>query len=255
LLKDKLSSTQYVNLKVKTEQYVMALILHLETSTKVCSVALSQDGIILFSKADRKGPSHAVELGLFVDEALSFAENKGLKLEAVSVSSGPGSFTGLRIGVSMAKGLCYGLGIPLIAVPTLDLLADEVCSRLKLPDDALIRPMLDARRMEVYTALYDAGSKCLEPANALIVNEDSFSEILAQHPGWFVGDGSEKCQSKIKSENAHFEEEVYPLAEGMVRLAEQAYQAKEFVDVAYFEPFYLKEFVATVSKKQLIPTK
>ena len=125
----------------------------METSTKVCSVALSQDGKILFSKADRKGPLHAVELGLFVDEALNFAENKGLMLDAVSASSGPGSFTGLKIGVSMAKELCYGAGVPLISVPTLDL----------LPDDALIRPMLDARRMEVYTALYDAGSKCLNP--------------------------------------------------------------------------------------------
>jgi tRNA threonylcarbamoyladenosine biosynthesis protein TsaB len=233
----------------------MALILHLETSTKVCSVALSENGIILFSKADIKGPSHAVELGLFVDETLKFVESKGLELDAVSVSSGPGSYTGLRIGVSMAKGLCYGAGVPLIAVPTLDLLADQVRHRFTLPKDALICPMLDARRMEVYTALYNTENKCLEKAKALVVNEDSFSEILALHPVWFFGDGSEKCQSKINSLNAHFEKDVYPLAEDMISLADQAFRAKNFVNVAYFEPFYLKEFVATVSKKQLIPTK
>jgi tRNA threonylcarbamoyladenosine biosynthesis protein TsaB len=233
----------------------MALILHLETSTKVCSVALSENGIILFSKVDTKGPSHAVELGLFVDEALKFVESKDLILDAVSVSSGPGSYTGLRIGVSMAKGLCYGAGVPLIAIPTLDLLADEVRRRFALPENALICPMLDARRMEVYTALYNTENKCLEKANALVVNEDSFSEVLVLHPVWFVGDGSEKCQSKINSSNAHFEKDVYPLAEGMVSLADQAFKANNFVNVAYFEPYYLKEFVATVSKKQLIPTK
>ena len=233
----------------------MALILHLETSTKICSVALSLDGNILFSKADLNGPSHAVQLGLFVDEALKVAEEKGMKLDAVAVSSGPGSYTGLRIGVSMAKGVCYGAGAKAIAIPTLDLLADQVRRSIVLPEDALICPMLDARRMEVYTALYDAKGNCLEPVDALIIDENSFAEKLQNHPVWFVGDGAEKCQTHIKSVNAHFEVNVFPLAEAMINLAEKSFRENKFEDVAYFEPFYLKEFVATVSKKQIIPTK
>jgi tRNA threonylcarbamoyladenosine biosynthesis protein TsaB len=234
---------------------MMASILHLETSTKVCSVALSQDGNIIFSKADIHGPSHAVQIGLFVDEALKVVEEKGLKLDAVSVSSGPGSYTGLRIGVSMAKGISYGLGVKLIAIPTLELLADQVKQTMALPDDALICPMLDARRMEVYTALYDASGKCIEPTNALIVDENSFTGNLENHPIWFVGDGADKCQTKIKSDHAHFEGKMYPLAEAMMPLAEKAFRVGRFEDVAYFEPFYLKEFVTTVSKKQMIIAK
>ena len=233
----------------------MALILHLETSTKICSVALSQDGRILFSKVDRNGPSHAVQIGLFVDEALSVAEKEGLKPDAVAVSSGPGSYTGLRIGVSMAKGVCFGTGAKAIAIPTLDLLADQAQRSLSLPKDALICPMLDARRMEVYTALYDAQGNCLEPVNALIVDENSFTEKLQNHPVWFVGDGAEKCRTHLKSENAHFEENVYPFAEAMMPLAEKAFRENKFENVAYFEPFYLKEFVATISKKKIIPTR
>jgi len=202
-----------------------------------------------------KGPSHAVQLGLFVDKALKVAEEKGLKLDAVAVSSGPGSYTGLRIGVSMAKGVCFGAGAKAIAIPTLDLLADQVARTWTLPNDALICPMLDARRMEVYTALYDVQGRCLEPVKAMIVDENSYAERLQDHPVWFVGDGAEKCQTKIKSDHAHFEENVYPLAEAMVPLAEKAFRENKFEDVAYFEPFYLKEFVATVSKKQIIPTK
>jgi tRNA threonylcarbamoyladenosine biosynthesis protein TsaB len=233
----------------------MALILHLETSTKICSVALSRDGAILFSKADMEGPSHAVKLGLFVDEALKFAEYRSLKLDAVSVSSGPGSYTGLRIGVSMAKGIAYGSGIPLIAIPTLALMANQVSLCMTLPENALICPMLDARRMEIYTAVYDAAGNCLEPASALIVDENSFSALLEKHPIWFVGDGAEKCKTILPSDQAHFDLQIFPLAESMMPLAEKAYLEKKFEDVAYFEPFYLKEFVATVSKKQIIPTK
>jgi tRNA threonylcarbamoyladenosine biosynthesis protein TsaB len=233
----------------------MALILHLETSTAVCSVALSQDSSILFSKKDESGPSHAVQLGLFVDEALKIAEDKCLKLDAVAVSSGPGSYTGLRIGVSMAKGVAYGTGARLIAVPTLDLLANYFVRTNTLQDDTLICPMLDARRMEVYTALYDVHENCLEKVNARIIDESSFAGELLEHSVWFVGDGASKCQDKIKSPNAHFAGELHPSAEAMVSLAEKAVQEGRFEDVAYFEPFYLKEFVATVSKKNIIPTK
>jgi tRNA threonylcarbamoyladenosine biosynthesis protein TsaB len=233
----------------------MALILHVETSAKNCSVALSQDGHLLFSRVDTDGPSHAVKLGLFVDEALQVQEDQGLNLDAVAVSSGPGSYTGLRIGVSLAKGVCFGAGVPLIAVPTLDLLADEVCRKVSLPADALICPMVDARRMEIYTALYDAKGARLRPADAVIVDSSSYTAELKQHPVWFVGDGAEKCRSAITSPNAHFEEKTSPLAEAMVPLAEKAFRANKFEDIAYFEPFYLKEFVATVSKKQIIPTR
>jgi tRNA threonylcarbamoyladenosine biosynthesis protein TsaB len=233
----------------------MALILHLETSTKICSVALSRDGKVLFSKIDTTGPSHAVQLGLFVDEALKVAEESGSKLDAVAISSGPGSYTGLRIGVSMAKGVCYGADAKVITIPTLDLLADQVSRTLDLPENALICPMLDARRMEVYAALYDARGNRLKPVEALIIDEGSFAEELGNAPVWFVGDGAEKCKSRILSDRAHFDGNVFPKAEAMVYLAEKAYLENDFGDVAYFEPFYLKEFVATVSKKQIIPTK
>jgi tRNA threonylcarbamoyladenosine biosynthesis protein TsaB len=232
----------------------MALILLLETSARNCSVALSSDGSVLFSKIDADGPSHAVKLGIFVDEALKVAEDRGRKIDAVAVSSGPGSYTGLRIGVSLAKGVCYGAGVPLIAIPTLDMLADAVSRKTDLPENALICPMVDARRMEIYTAIYNAKGETIQPASALIVEEQSFSTELAEHPVWFVGDGAAKCRSAIVSDNAHFELEAEPTAESMIPLAEAFYQLNQFEDVAYFEPFYLKEFVATVSKKQRIPT-
>lgn len=231
----------------------MALILHIETSAKNCSVALSQDGELLFEQVDTVGSSHSVQLGLFVDEAMKVAESKGLKLEAVAVSAGPGSYTGLRIGVSLAKGVCYGLGIPLIAVPTLDLLADEVNRTKDLAPDALICPLVDARRMEVYTAMYAADGSPLSPVSAVIVDESTFEAELAAHPVFFVGDGAQKCSTIIRSENAVFDGQIVPLAASMPPLAEKRYQEQRFEDVAYFEPFYLKDFVATVSKKSLIP--
>jgi len=231
----------------------MALILHIETSAKNCSVALSQNGELLFNKVDTAGSSHSVQLGLFVDEALKVVEGTGKKLDAVAVSSGPGSYTGLRIGVSLAKGVCYALDIPLIAVPTLDLLADEVRRTKILPKEALICPLVDARRMEVYTALYDANCTMLHPVSAVIVDETTFAQELEKHPIWFVGDGAEKCSTIIHSENADFDGQIVPLAASMLPLAEKKYQEQTFEDVAYFEPFYLKNFVATVSKKSLIP--
>jgi len=231
----------------------MALILHVETSAKNCSVALSQDGRLLFNKVDTAGSSHSVKLGLFVDEALKVVERDGQKLDAVAVSSGPGSYTGLRIGVSLVKGVCYALDIPLIAVPTLDLLAHEVKRVKNLPLNALICPLVDARRMEVYTALYDADCSMLHAVSAVIVDETTFRKELENHPVWFVGDGAEKCSTIICSENANFDGQIVPLAECMVPLAEKRYQEQRFEDVAYFEPFYLKDFVATISKKSLIP--
>ena len=229
----------------------MSCILHIETSTEVCSVSASQDGASIFSKEDFNGPSHAVVLGVFVDEALSFIDNHAIPLDAVAVSCGPGSYTGLRIGVSMAKGICYGRNIPLIAIPTPEVMTVPVLLFQDLPEDALLCPMIDARRMEVYAAIYDRALKVKREISADIIDENSYSEFLAEHPVYFFGNGAAKCREKITHPNAHFIENIHPLAKWMFPLAEWAMAEKDFKDVAYFEPFYLKEFVASTPKKLL----
>ena len=223
----------------------MAIILHIETATKNCSVALACDGKCLFSKLSQDGPSHASRLGVFVDEVLQYAKENNLSLDAVAVSFGPGSYTGLRIGVSMAKGLCYALDIPLIAVPTLDILAQAA---LPASEGSFICPMIDARRMEVYTRLYDSGGKALGEVQAMVVNEDSFSNLPPDSVLIILGDGSDKCLPVIKKDNLQHKEVVLQ-AEWMVQSALEAYKAKRFEDVAYCEPFYLKEFQATIPTK------
>ena len=227
----------------------MSCILHIETSTEVCSVAVSQDGTSIFSQEDFKGPSHATTLGVFVDEALSFADSHAIPVDAVAVSSGPGSYTGLRIGVSMAKGICYAKDIPLIGLPTLEVMCVPVLLFRDLPDDALLCPMIDARRMEVYAAVYDRALQPLRPTAADIVDEHSYAEFLADRPVYFFGNGSAKCRETLQHPNAHFLENIHPLAKWMFPLAERAHARQEFKDVAYFEPFYLKEFVASKPKK------
>lgn len=230
----------------------MACILHIETSTKVCSVALSQDGALIFDKADLDGPSHSVSCGVFVDEALSFANSHAIPVDAVAVSQGPGSYTGLRIGVSMAKGVCYGYRVPLLAVSTLQLLCVPVLLRHDdLPEDALLVPMIDARRMEVYAAVYDRALREVRPTGADIVDADTYRAYLDEHPVYFFGNGAEKCQAVIQHPNAHFLPGIVPLAKNMYPLAERMLMRDEVQDVAYFEPFYLKEFVATKSKNLL----
>lgn len=229
----------------------MSCILHIETSTEVCSVSASQDGASIFSKEDFNGPSHAVVLGVFVDEVLSFIDNHAIPLDAVAVSCGPGSYTGLRIGVSMAKGICYGRNIPLIAIPTSEVMTVPVLLFQDLPEDALLCPMIDARRMEVYAAIYDRALKVKREISADIIDENSYSEFLAEHPVYFFGNGAAKCREKITHPNAHFIENIHPLAKWMFPLAERAMAEKDFKDVAYFEPFYLKEFVASTPKKLL----
>lgn len=229
----------------------MSCILNIETSTSVCSVAVSQDGEAIFVKEDLKGPSHAVSLGVFVDEALSFADSHAIPLDAVAVSCGPGSYTGLRIGVSMAKGVCYGRQLPLIAIPTLEVLSVPVLLYHDLPEDALLCPMIDARRMEVYAAIYDRSLKPLRETAADIVDEHSYLDFLNERPVYFFGNGSEKCQTALTHPNAHFIGQINPLAKMMMPLTEKAFAEKEFKDVAYFEPFYLKEFVASQPKKLL----
>ena len=229
----------------------MSCILHIETSTEACSVAVSEDGMTVFNEEDLKGPSHAVQLGVFVDEALSFVDSRAMPVDAVAVSCGPGSYTGLRIGVSMAKGICYGRNVPLIALPTLQVMCVPVLLYQDLPEDALLCPMIDARRMEVYAAVYDRALNVRRDTAADIVDEHSYLEFLNKGPVYFFGNGSAKCREKITHPNAHFIEEMRPLAKWMFPLAEKAFLKGDFKDVAYFEPFYLKEFVASRPKKLL----
>ena len=228
----------------------MSCILNIETSTDVCSVAISDSGQVIFNKEDHSAPNHAVKLGVYVDEALDFLDSHGLPLEAVAVSCGPGSYTGLRIGVSMAKGICYGRGVKLIAVPTLELMAVPVLLGEHPEDeDALIVPMLDARRMEVYAEVLDRALKVVRPIQADIVDADTYKEYLDQHHVYFFGNGAAKCMETINHPNAHLVEGIEPLAKNMAPLAEKRFVEGKFEDVAYFVPFYLKDFVAKMPKK------
>lgn len=224
-------------------------ILSIETSTKVCSVALSVDEKIVYSREEFKGPSHAAVLGSFVQEAVDYARGKQLIIHAIAVSSGPGSYTGLRIGVSEAKGLCYGMDTPLIAVPTLQIMASKMILAGQKAD--YYCSMIDARRMEVYAAIYDSDMQEVKPTSADIITEESYRDFLTQGKVVFFGDGAEKCSKLISSENAIFAENIYPLASDMTVLALKQYKENKFQDVAYFEPFYLKEFQATTPKKKI----
>jgi tRNA threonylcarbamoyladenosine biosynthesis protein TsaB len=230
----------------------MSCILHIETSTKACSVALSENGQLIFHKEDLDGPNHAVVCGVYVDEALSFANSHAIPVDAVAVSEGPGSYTGLRIGVSLAKGVCYGRDLPLLSVPTLKLLCVPVLlGKEELPEEALLVPMIDARRMEVYSAVYDRALREVRPVGADIVEADTYLSYLEEHPVYFFGNGAMKCQSVIQHKNARFIDGIIPLAKWMFPLAERSLHLGEKQDVAYFEPFYLKEFVAIKSKNLL----
>lgn len=230
----------------------MSCILNIDTSTNVCSVAVSQDGVCIFDKEDHSGPNHAERLGAFVDEALSFIDNHAIPLDAVAVSCGPGSYTGLRIGVSMAKGICYGRDVKLLAVPTLELLCVPVLLReIVTDDDALLCPMLDARRMEVYAQLFTRSLREVRPIQADVVDADTYREYLDKHPVYFFGNGAMKCKEVIDHPNAHFIEGIEALAKNMLPLAERRMAREEFEDVAYFVPFYLKDFVAKQPRKLL----
>lgn len=231
----------------------MSCILHIETSTSVCSVAVSEDSQVIYHEEERtseKG-SAAERLGTMVDEAMSFTDNHAIPFDAVAVSCGPGSYTGLRIGVSMAKGLCFGRDLKLIAVPTLELLCVPVLLRDELPEDALLCPMLDARRMEVYAALYDRALRPVRPIQADIVDANTYRQWLEERPVFFFGNGAQKCMEAIGHTNARYIEGIEPLARWMQPLAERRLLNEQFEDVAYFEPFYLKDYVAKMPKKLL----
>lgn len=230
----------------------MSCILNIETSTDVCSVAISDNGQVIFNKEDYSGPNHAVKLGVYVDEALSFIDAHGIPLEAVAVSCGPGSYTGLRIGVSMAKGICYGRDVKLISIPTLELMAVPVLlGEHPTEEDALIVPMLDARRMEVYAKVMDRALKEVRPIQADIVDADTYKEYLDRGTVYFFGNGAEKCMEVINHPNARLVKGIEPLAKNMAPLAEKRFVEGKFEDVAYFVPFYLKDFVAKMPKKLL----
>lgn len=226
----------------------MAVILNIETSTEVCSAALTAEGMVLCHNEDFQGRNHAALLSGFVKRCLDHAREHEMKLDAVAVSLGPGSYTGLRIGLSEAKGLAYALDIPLIGVSTLQLLAVHAMFNADLDPDVLLAPMIDARRMEVYTAVYDFALQEIMKPQPLILDDSSYSDELARAKVAFFGNGSEKARKVITSSDAIFIPDVVPLASDMIALAERSYARREFIDLAYSTPEYLKDFQAIKPK-------
>lgn len=230
----------------------MAKILNIESSTSVCSVALAIDGKVVSIQESYSKNSHSELITLFCKKVVVGAGMNFSDLEAVSVSKGPGSYTGLRIGVSTAKGFCYGLEIPLISINTLTAMATGMKNKLDYqtnPNSTLFCPMIDARRMEVYTALFSDTLDEIEQTTAKIIDKNSFSDYLSTHKIIFAGDGAAKCKGILNYQpNAVFIDDFHPSASYLCMIAEQKYLAKEFENTAYFEPFYLKDFVAGVPK-------
>ena len=234
----------------------MSLILCIETGTDICSVGIARDGELVSLRESAEGRDHAKHVGVFVDELLRETGIAPDELNAVAVGMGPGSYTGLRIGVSFAKGLCYGLQIPLVAIGSLDALAEVAIEDneagildVEAWDEALLCPMVDARRMEVYTRLYNAKGEPQSDVKAEIINEESFASVRATKQLVIFGNGAAKCR-EVLSDATYIN--VAPSARGLARLAEQRLQAGQTEDIAYFEPFYLKDFVVIPSKKKLL---
>lgn len=220
----------------------MSLILQIETATTVCSVALSENGNVLAYKEIQQRNVHAEVITLFIDEVLKMANKQYNELNAVAVSCGPGSYTGLRIGISVTKGLCYSLDIPLIAIETLEAMADGMQTGI---DEVLFCPMIDARRMEVFTAVFDADGNQIKATSAEIIDQDSFSDLLKTNKIIFFGDGAAKCSDVLGgSPNAQIIPDFQNSALHLTKKATEKFQAKDFEDTAYFEPYYLKDFIA-----------
>jgi tRNA threonylcarbamoyladenosine biosynthesis protein TsaB len=233
----------------------MALILCIETSTTVCSVSVSGDGKLLSLREITDAKSHASQLTPFITEVLAESGAKPQNLSAIAVSKGPGSYTGLRIGVSTAKGMAFALKIPLVSVGTLLSMTTGFLD--KNPDfsgnsSILFCPMIDARRMEVYSALFDAQLKEFRKIQAEIIHEDSFLHLFKNYKIHFFGDGAMKCSSLMNNKSAIFHENFHPSAKFMGKLAEKQFKEGKFEDLAYFEPFYLKDFVATIPSDKLL---
>lgn len=235
----------------------MTLILSLESSTEVCSVSLSENGNPIDCIESDEGQNHARLLSVFAEELMSRNQLAFSQLKAVAISKGPGSYTGLRIGVSLAKGICFANQIPLIAISPLESMSAHVSSNLEKyaiqsAPDLLLCPMIDARRMEVYTALYNLKLQQVAPVSAKIVDSSSFETYLDKHPVAFFGNGADKCRSEIDRPNAIFINDIKTSAQFMSSLAQKAYENNQFEDVAYFEPFYLKDFIAGLPKKNIL---
>ncbi len=224
----------------------MPKILHIETATQICSVALSENETIIAGKSSDEKNAHSRVLTVFIDELLKSNDLKPQDLDAIAVSMGPGSYTGLRIGVSTAKGLCYSLDKPLIAVSTLQAMAWGMSAKAgKQSAGALFCPMIDARRMEVYAAIFDGSNEQVREILAEVIDENSFAEQLQTQPIYFAGDGAEKCKQLLSSNpNACFLDGFVPSAEFVAAIATEKFNEGNFEDVAYFEPFYLKDFIA-----------
>lgn len=227
-------------------------ILNIETSTNCCSAAITIDGEAVAWRENTDNANHARELPVFIEELLQEAKQFNWRIEAIALSQGPGSYTGLRIGASTAKGLCYGNNIPLIPIDTLQVLCQSAKAESEMlhgmAENALLCPMLDARRMEVYTALYDPKMLTYtDEIKAKVIDTHSFEDELKQSEIYFFGNGADKCKGVISSENAHFIDSIVPQARYMGALAERATQRLDVKQMAYFEPFYLKEFVPAPS--------
>lgn len=232
----------------------MANILNIETSTDVCSVALTSEGQVLDHRENYEGQTHATLMSQYVKEMLDYARSRELKLDAVAVSIGPGSYTGLRIGLSEAKGLAFGLQVPLIGVNTLQLLTvSTMFNHFIDEDEALYVPMIDARRMEVYTAVYNTALEAVLEPQAMILDEHSFEDLLdSGHTLIMMGNGSDKAKQLFTSRGVRFIDGIKPVAVDMLALAERAWREQRFIDVAYSTPLYLKEFQATRPKNPLL---
>lgn len=230
----------------------MASILNIETSTSVCSVALGSEGQIIDHYENYDGQTHATLLSQFIKDALDCVARKELTLDAIAVSIGPGSYTGLRIGLSQAKGLAFGLDIPLIGINTLHILTVSALFQEFFDDDVLFVPMIDARRMEVYTAVYNSALEPILEPQPMILDEHSFESLLEEKHLVFIGNGAKKASEVITHKNATFLSDIKPVAIDMLALSEKAFREKDFIDVAYSTPLYLKEFQATVPKRKVI---
>ena len=225
----------------------------IETSAKACSVALSRDFQIEFSRETLEGPNHASVLGQYVEEVMKYARENGALPDAIAVSEGPGSYTGLRIGVSEAKGLAFGLNVPLIAVSTLKAMCCQVMfhTDIQMEEGELYCPMIDARRMEVYMALYDQALGEVKAPSAVVVDEQWLESLLADKVVYFFGDGADKCKDLLtKYPNARYVKDVRVMARDMLALSIQAFNRGKFADTAYFTPFYLKEFEARLPSRK-----
>jgi len=237
----------------------MAAILNIETATPLCSVALALNGQVIAQRETQEDKSHAARLTVYIEEILKEKDMNIRDLDAIAIGKGPGSFTGLRIGVSTAKGLCFGLNLPLIAFSTLKILFIEAHKKFLAQnanpeniENVLFCPMIDARRMEVFTCLYSLTGMEEETVSARIIEQDTFLPILSSRRIIFFGSGMDKCRNVLTHPNAIFLDNVHPHASSLATLSAESYRNKVFENLAYFEPFYLKDFIATIPRKGLV---